>query len=310
MDALESQALSNAQPAAGEGLAPLPGINPDAPGDTVAVTADGNPVNPDRTTRDGKPVKDITKPVDSPEVAEMQKALQRDYTQKMQALAEQQRMMQQERLAYQQMQNQLLQNLATQNQPKPKEPSVKDFLPEGEWERLEPTAKQALTALERTLAARIEAAGQKAPTPQEAERIAHLERQLAETRFEVQRSQWAQQAAEAIQKYGQKELDAHAPQIWDYLTRTGGTVEQAVLAVAPQVIQSYWHRKGMEEGQRAQQTQWASSMYGGGQQGPSGALAAEYRPGESMRESAAATLVGSGRSDAQTQQMIASLMRG
>ena len=226
-------------------------------------------------------------PVDNPDLESMRRSMQADYTRKTQELADQRRELERQmayvsQLQYMQQMGQQPTNAQVQEMK-----GILDRLPPTTRASMEPEAQQVLEIMETVIRDEVESRMKSALNGDE---IGTLKRSIEE----LKNQQWLnakQTEANAITaKYGNDKIQPYLTQIAGVLQQNRNlTVEQALMHVAPHVIQQYWMEQGVRHAHTQKQRQQQAALEAM-RSGPSANPLTGFREGESMWDSAQAVM--------------------
>jgi len=226
-------------------------------------------------------------PVNNPDLESIRKSMQADYTRKTQEVAEQRREIERQMAYLAQMQ--AMQNMGQQpTQAQANEiKGILDRIPPTVRANMEPEAQQVLETLETVVRDEVD---NRLKSALQSDEIVGLKRSIEELRNQ----QWigAKQAeANAVTaKYGQDKVQPYLTQVAGILQQNRNlTVEQALMHVAPHVIQQYWMEQGIRQAQTQKQRQQQAALEAM-RSGPSADPTAGYREGESIWDSVRAVM--------------------
>lgn len=227
-----------------------------------------------------------TEPLPSEELERARRNMQADYTRKTQELAEQRRQIEAERAQWQaiiQQQQQLasLQTPATAQQ-QSRQGVIRDLLGP-QWETMDAQARQVWGTIDKATEVIEQRLDAKLAQLQQAQINPQVLGQIASEVIDVKTDQGI---AGLRSLYGAETVNAYADQIKMACKQYPGlTADQALNSIAPHVQQNYAFEQGkkvaMEELKRQQQTSVSD-----GRSFMNAPVNAQYRIGESMRESA------------------------
>lgn len=250
---------------------------------------DGMPV-PEPTAPTPDPGQQAPSPVDVRETSEFKEAVkgfQGDYTQKTQALADERRDFQVERASFAQERAQYLEAINRPQEPNEPQPFIEQ-LPASVQQGLTPEAAQVLNVLGEQNAASI------APLKDE---ISDMRKTIEQQGVQIQQAEgqtWVrqkeQEAQAVVAKYGAELVKQNADNINGMLTTNRNlSVEQALMASAPDAIREHIRAEEQAKAQEQFKTQYGASL-----EGINASPGAEPQPaftaGESMETSAKRTM--------------------
>ena len=267
-------------------FAPIDDANeiPSASGDTFAEDKGGLGAYSTDSRDDPSP---LETPTDNPDLEQMRKSMQADYTRKTQELAEQRR--ENERQMAQMMQQmQMMQQGQQPTQAQKQEiKGILDRIPQSVRANMEPEAQQVLETLETVVRDEVDS---RLKSALQSDEIGGLRRSIEELRQQQWLAQKQQESNVVTQRYGQDRIQPYMTQIATTLQQNPGlTVEQALMHVAPQVVQQHWMEQGLRRAQQQKKQQDQAALEAM-RAGPSADPTVGFRDGESMIDSARAVL--------------------
>ncbi len=226
-------------------------------------------------------------PSQHPDLEVVRKSMQADYTRKTQELAEQRRELERQ-MAYMAQMQQMQQQGQQPTQAQAREiRGILDRIPPTVRANMEPEAQQVLETLETVVRDEVDS---RVKSLMNSEEITGIRREIEQLRAQQWLSAKQAESSAVLQRYGQDRVQPYSNHIANTLRYNPNmSVEQALMQVAPHVVQQYWMEQGVRHAQTQKQRQQQAQLEAL-RSGPSADPTMGYREGESMMDSARAVL--------------------